>query len=190
MELLTITNQILYSIEVSKERSRTKYNYSTFLLALQSIDTLHLSKGQVDSLVICIQYLKQKKDSISAISSQTWIDTKEYESTNLTAILNPIQLKTLLEIKNADKSLTSANNDWEEMEERDLTSELDKEQELKKLKAYYLERNNIYDQYAHDSKKRSQLLSVLYRSKPKALIMLIKARRTPNNDTQQKNLKW
>ncbi len=190
MDLINVKDQILYSIELSKERSRTKFNYSTFLLALQNIDSLRLRNIQIDSLVECIIYLKQLKDSTLNISNTSWLDTKEFESKNLFNILNSIQYKKLLDIKNLDKSIASAKNDWEEIEERKLTNGLVKNEELQKLKIYYLERNNIYDQFAHDNKTKSQMLSILYNQKPRVLTILIKARRSPNNDTLQKNLTW
>jgi hypothetical protein len=184
LNVLTAKQQYYYSIAVDKERSRTKYWFTQFSFALQKKDTIKLSEAQADSMFLHIDTLNKMKNAFKKKNPGQWFESKSYESEVMTRLLTDGQYTKLLTLKNTEKAKNNALADWKDLEVRNLTGRFNKEIELQRLTEYYIEKQNVFDRYAHNKIKQSAMLKYVYDNKPKVLNVLSHARRNPKNNTQ------
>lgn len=184
LNILTAKQQYYYSIAIDKERSKTKYWFTQFSFALQNKDTLKLRTEIADSMFLYIDALNKMKNTFKKKNPGQWFESKAYESEAMTRLLSEEQYTLLLTLKNYEKAKSSAMKDWDEVEVRKIANAFNKEIEIKRLTEYYVEKQNTFDRYAHDKIKQNAVLKYVYDNKPRILNALIKARRTPGNDTQ------
>jgi len=184
LNMLTAKQQYYYSIAVDKERSRTKYWFTQFSFALQVKDTIKLSEALADSMFLHIDVLNKMKNAFKRKNPGQWFESKAYESEVMTRLLTDEQYSKLLTLKNTEKAKSNALTDWNDLELRKLTGRFNKEIELQRLTEYYIEKQNVFDRYAHNKIKQSAMLKYVYDNKPKILNVLAHARRNPQNNTQ------
>lgn len=184
LNILTAKQQYYYSIAVDKERSRTKYWFTQFSFALQIKDTIKLSEALVDSMFLHIDALNKMKNAFKRKNPTQWFESKAYESEVMTRLLTEEQYTKLLTLKNTEKAKSNALADWNDLELRKLTGQFNKELELQRLTEYYIEKQNVFDRYAHNKIKQSTMIKYVYDNKPKILNVLAHAKRNPQNNTQ------
>lgn len=184
LNVLTAKQQYYYSIAVDKERSRTKYWFTQFSYAVQKNDTLKLSEALVDSMFLHIDVLNKMKNAFKKKNPGQWFESKAYESEVMTRLLTDGQYTKLLALKNTEKARSNALADWKDLELRNLTGRFNKEIELQRLTEYYVEKQNVFDRYAHNKIKQSTMIKYVYDNKPKILNVLAHARRNSKNNTQ------
>jgi hypothetical protein len=163
---------------------------SQFSKAIEYKTQLGLTQNLVNVLLQKIEILRQKRDSFYLANPNKSFDSRAYESETMSSLLTEDQYTDLLTIKNGKKSLNYALNDWKEMQARNLDSTLNKDSTIKSLTSYYLLKNNTFDRFMHDKIRQSEALRIVYEGKPQELVILIKARRSNENDTMGSSYHW
>lgn len=162
--------------------------YSLISLAIKNKDTLGLSNTAINKLLLKLDTLKNMKETHFKKNGGISFNSKNFESEAIDKILTEAQETKLLTIKNKGKVKNYALDDWKELVERGLSSKYNKDSTLAALTSFYLAKQNIHDQYAHNKKKKSGALKLLNDNKPVELKALYNARKNPGNNTQGQSL--
>ncbi|HAO09420.1 MAG TPA: hypothetical protein DCQ50_21110 [Chryseobacterium sp.] len=165
-------------------------NFSQFLFAIKNTDKLGLSEDKEKELLNKANELEKLKEEAYSLDSTKPYDSRKYECENLKQILSPEQYENLLNIKNSGRAKNAAYTDWRELTQRNMIAGHDKDSTIAELSDYYLRRLNAIDKNEDDKIRQSDVLKELYDTKPNALSALIKARRSPGNDTQGQSFQW
>ncbi len=150
---------------------------------------MNLTAAQVTTLQNYVDSIKLKKNQYYALNKKP-LDTRAYESKKIQTILGPNQYFSLLKLKNKNRAARTAESDWKELELRHADSSFTQIQVIEDLANYYLLKACLYDKYQDDVIKQKAELRELYEHRPRALRLLEKARRNPDNDTAIKLYKW
>jgi len=170
-------------VDEVKSKAKDKYSYSQFAIALRYRDSLALSTPQIDQMYDEVKTLKEMKNAHYE-QAHTSLDTRSYESGRMVELLTEDQYDLLLRLKNHTKARSKSDNDWSELELRGLAAEFNQSSTKEELYEYYLKLDSLYDKYRHDPiTQYKEAHSHKCNSKPLALIKLIKARQSPDNDT-------
>lgn len=188
-DILDVEQKYNRAISTSKENAKNKYSYSQFSAALRYKDSLQISEIQEASLLSYVDTLKRMKNAYYEKTKKS-LDTRAFESQNITTVLTSSQYGKMLMLKNKRRSVSHAENDWKELELRHADSLYAKIQVIKDLTTYYSLKSSIYDMYQHDLIVQKAELRVLYSHRPTILRILEKIRRNPDNDTATKIFKW
>lgn len=179
-----------YTGKNTSNSSVSKIPFSQLSYVIKLKDSLQLSEGVKETLLQKLDQLKVEKDSFYAKNKGKSYDARPFESETLSHLLNDDQYVKFLNIKNAKKALNYANNDWNELVQRNLSTPFNKEETVIKLTEFYLARQNTYDRYAHDKLVQNDAIKLLYENRPAALNTLLHARRNPDNDTIGNAFQW
>lgn len=174
-------------VQEKKAKAKDKYTYSQYAIALRYKDTLNLNNTQIDQMYIEIKNLKIRKNE-HYVAHKESLDTRGDESERMTQLLTGNQYDLLLRLKNHTKAKSNAENDWKEIELRDMHDELSKSETIEELYEYYIVRESLYDKYRHDPITQSaETRSHYINNRPIVLKALIKARKSNLNDTMGGN---
>ncbi len=169
-----------------KAKAKDKYTYSQFSIALRYKDTLNLNAAQIDQMYSEIKNLKSLKNAHYTAHKES-LDTRSLESQKMVQVLTGTQYDLLLRLKNHSKSKANAENDWKEMEIRNMNTQFSKGATVAELYEYYVIRESLYDKYRHDPISQSAETKAHYNNRPACMKALTKLRRT-NTDTFGNNL--
>jgi hypothetical protein len=136
-----------------------------------------------------VESLKALKNEYYA-KNKSGMDSRAYESENISKVLSESQYGRLLVLKNRTKAQNYAQNDWLEVEQRKIETVFTKEDAIAQLERYYLARECTYNKYQHDLVKQKIYIREVYANRPTILRILEKVRRNPDNDTTTKIYKW
>jgi hypothetical protein len=176
-------------ISTTKENAKNKYSYSQFSAGIRYKDSLNLTATQVTTLQNYVDSVKLKKNQHYAQFKKS-LDTRAYESKNMKQILPYAQYIALLKLKNKRRAIRTAENDWKELQLRHADSSFTQVQVIADLTSYYIAKACLYDKFQDDIIKQKAEVRELYEHRPRALRLLEKARRNPDNDTAIKLYKW
>jgi hypothetical protein len=166
------------------------FEFSQFLFAIKNTDKLGLNEGQVKDLFGKANELEKLKEEAYRQDSSKPYDAKKYECENLKQILTETQYNQFLVEKNRGRAKNLALADWRELVQRNMTFGHDKDSTVGVLTNFYMQRQSIYDHYEDDKIKQSDMLKLLYQTTPSAIKALLKARRSPANNTQGQGYIW
>lgn len=169
-----------------KAKAKDKYTYSQFAIALRYKDSLSLNSYQEERMYEEIKNLKEIKNEHYRLHKESK-DTRSIESQTLSQVLTGSQYSLLLRLKNHSKAKSSAENDWKEMELRNMNLQFSKEQSIAELYEYYIVRESLYDKFRHDPIMQTAETKAHYNNRPACMKALTKLRRT-NTDTFGNNL--
>lgn len=169
-------------VQAKKDNASNKYTYSQFAVALRYRDEIGLNELQVYALYREVATLKNMKNAHYQ-EHHEGLDTREHESSTMTAILTDDQYTKTLEFKNERKVKSIIDKDIKEMTLRGVLEGEDLEQVKLDLYNYYIVRESLYDRYRHDLIRQSDETRQHYYDRPAILKKLTKARRAPNNNT-------
>lgn len=185
----TDSTKIKYDAFVYEKKSKAndKYTYSQYAIALRYKDTLGLNSTQIDQMYVEIGNLKTRKNEHYTAHKES-LDTRSDESERMTQLLTGSQYDLLLRLKNHTKAKSNAENDWKEIELRNMHNELSKPETIEELYEYYIVRESLYDKYRHDPITQSaETRSHYIDNRPIVLKALTKARKSNLNDTMGGN---
>ena len=169
------------------------YKKNLFAEAILYEKELKLSPSQIDSLLV---YYRKKPLEKLQNKQKNMLPTYNYyenfENTNISKILNPKQIYTLLVKKNQKNAIQLARSNWEELEKLGLTKKLDKKSTLKEFNNYHLKFLVATNMVKIDKSK----MNVFHKrdvemQKPELLRQLDVIKQTQKNAKSTKNaLKW
>lgn len=180
--ILSTTQKYEIYVANVKENAKHKYTYSQFAMAIRYKEELDISESQESALMTKIGELKEMKNAYYNQNGKS-LDTRAFESEEISQILTAEQYMELLYKKNITKAESYAEKNWLEMVQRNLTEGYQKESVIQELILYYVARQSIYNKFEHDLIQQKSEANVLYKARPLVLKMLQKARRSPGNDT-------
>ena len=152
---------------------------SQFVAALHFRKLLHLSEGQVDSLVAAGMHATYMRDS--ALRKDPFgsaLDIRQYEYYNLSTILSEKQYSDVLGIEFRPNALVQATHDWNDLEKRGLVNaEMHKENVVESFTDYYIRVKSSSCLYAYDLNKQGAYSRSVRETMPKELKLLLYARK-------------
>lgn len=172
-------------IETALMKDGAFLNSSQFMAAIRFKAKLHLTEGQTDSLLADGILLTAMRDSVWNINPFSPFDTKDYENVHMSKILTDEQYSILLKMRYLPNATINATNDWADLEKRGLSKGLDKETTIRVLTNYYIRLKSSSSLYAFDLTKQSAYARSVKDDQPKALKILMCARK--NNVTSASN---
>lgn len=181
-QLLNTEEQYKIYVKGVKENAPYKYTYSQFAIGLRYKDSLNLTAAQNNSLMEQMGVLKAMKNE-HYDNTQKSLDTRAYESEQISQILTFEQYNRLLYFKNIRKAENSARKDWAEVVQRSIDTDFNEAEQINILTNYYLSRAIAYNKYEHDVVMQKSEVNYLYRMRPNILRLLQRARYSPENDT-------
>jgi len=176
-------------IERSLYRDGVLVNASYFSAAVKMRKVLKLTSDQVDSLLDKGLALNRMKDSSWRVSPLAPIDTKDFENLHISHILREDQLAILLSFKYQRDAEKNAVNDWNDLEKRGLTKDMNKQTVVRQLSSYYVQLKSTSSMYAYDLEKQTAYARNIRDNMPKALKILQYARKNNVTSTSAQNLK-
>lgn len=188
-DLLSPQQKYKTFVKTKQEQAKRKYTYSQFAIAMRYKDSLDLSAIQIQALHHQIDTLKKIKNAHYELEHKS-LDTRAYESAHISQILTQEQYDKLLSFKNQSKALAFAESDWMELVQRGLDSTYTKAVVVTQLTNYYLARESAYNKYQHDLVRQKSEARAVYYDRPAVLRTLERARRSPQNNTQNSNYPW
>lgn len=166
-----------------KLKAKDKFTYSQYAIALRYKDTLRLNNTQIDQIYLEIKNLKSIKNEYYRINKES-LDTRSQESEKLIQLLTGTQYDLLLRLKNHSKAKMMAENDWKEIETRNLQNLFSESDAKNEMYEYYIVRESLYDKYRHDPITQSSVTRDHYNNnRPIIIKTLTKARRVSQNNT-------
>ena len=108
----------------------------------------------------------------------------------ISQILTNTQYDKLLYYKNLDKAKAFAESDWLELKQRGLDSAYVQTKVIEDLTTYYAGRECTYNKFQHDLIQQKAEVRNIYFNRPPVLRVLERARRNPENNTQNKSYNW
>jgi hypothetical protein len=157
-------------------------------IAIKFRKLIKLRNTQVDSLIETAMYLNKAKDSAWEQDAFAPYDSKDFENTWLSRILDEDQLAHLLSMKYLKDAKKNAENDWADLEKRGLTNGLSRDTVTNELTFYYIKIKSASTMYAYDIEKNAAYSRSVREAAPACLRLLLYARKNNvhNMNPQQK----
>ncbi|MEO8769587.1 MAG: hypothetical protein ABI402_05865 [Ferruginibacter sp.] len=165
-------------------------DFSQFLFAIKNTNQLTLNEDQVKAVFEKADSLEILKERAYQEDSTHPYDAKAFESSRLKNILSSEQYNNFLHLKNSGRAKSHALNDWYELGQRNMTQGHNMDSTVTEIRNFYLVRQNLYDYYADDKITQGLLVAAVNRGMPASLRALVKARKSPGNDTSGEGYNW
>lgn len=157
-------------------------------IAIKYRKLIKLRNTQVDSLIQTAMYLNNAKDSAWEQDAFAPYDSKDFENTWLSRILDEDQLAHLLSMKYLKDAKKNAENDWADLEKRGLIKGLSRDTVTCELTFYYIKVKSATSMYAYDTEKNAAYSRSVREAAPACLRLIQYARKNNvyNMNPQQK----
>lgn len=160
---------------------------SKFAHAIKNSNQLQLNKKQIDDLFFQTGLMSDKK------VANPDLNLKEYERSQLPAILTDKQYIELLVILNKTKALNWAKKSWEEMKSREINQSLDSTKVIAENYNYNLYKLVSRDRYGDHTVEASENLQKMINDMPDSALQLASDKaRNPikKEETLKTNFSW
>lgn len=173
-------------IDLQIAKSGASLQSSQFAIAIRHKKALGLTEAQVDSLFAKAEQLRKMKEVFLETDPYGKYDSKAFETDNMTKIISEDQYGQVLLIKNRSQAKTEAEQDWQEMEQRNLAKDYNKDSTITQLVAYYTAKLSAYYRYGNNPVKRGANVKNIESRMPAALRALTASRKydNPTNGVQ------
>jgi|GEM_PF-2244982 len=170
-------------IRIAMLRDGVSPTASQFTIAVRERKALGLSAAQVDALLANAAELEKMKDAAREKDPLGKFDSKPFETEHMLQIVSEDQYRSVLIVKNRSQARADAEADWQEMQQRNLAANLNKDSTLRQLNDYYLAKWVMYYRYGNDKIKQAANVKDVFEHMPHALRVLTSARKYNNPTT-------
>ena len=170
-------------IRIAMLRDGVSPTASQFTIAVKERKALGLSAAQVDALLANAAELEKMKDAAREKDPLGKFDSKPFETEQMLKIISEDQYRSVLIVKNRSQARADAEADWQEMQQRNLAANLNKDTTLRQLNDYYLAKWVMYYRYGNDKIKQAANVKDVFEHMPHALRVLTSARKYNNPTT-------
>jgi hypothetical protein len=165
---------------------------SQFAIAVRNSSTLGLSEEQKALLRKKALELKKMKDDYLEKEPFGKYDSKAFETNSMLQIISEEQYYKVLNIKNQSQAKTEADQDWIELNQRNLAAGLNKDSTIRQLRTYYLAKWTAYYRHGNDKIKQAANVKAVQEHMPAYLRALTAARKynNPVNTDASSSYRW